>query len=295
MKPYIYIFSDTREIGPFTFGTLTFPYKPFYVGMSRRKGRIKTKHKRNYFVNRRIRHMKREGHEVHVYRYYTKSINSAAIIEAKLVKVIGRRDLKNGPLLNLNDGGTGNIRAIVSRETRAKQRKAKLGKKLSREHKAKISASNIGREVSKETRKKLSQALTGRIFSDKTLEKMRRSQRERQTPEVRERMRQAQLGKKLSKDHRAKISASNTGHRVSKRTREKIGKGNSISQIGNSNRACVAYLIQYPNGLCRIIKNLAKFCRINNLPLDSLKNNLEKEREITKGKLKGFYIERLSN
>lgn len=55
---------------------------------------------------------------------------TAIELEIFLIELYGRKDLKKGLLVNRTDGGDGNFGLFVSEETRSKQRKARLGKKL---------------------------------------------------------------------------------------------------------------------------------------------------------------------
>lgn len=57
--------------------------------------------------------------------------------ETELIELYGRKDLGLGTLVNLTDGGEGNIGKIVSEETRKKLSEAKIGKKFSPEVNAK--------------------------------------------------------------------------------------------------------------------------------------------------------------
>lgn len=66
-------------------------------------------------------------------------------LEKKLIHVIGRRDLKKGPLTNLTDGGEGIVGLIKTEEHRKKLSISSLGKKMSKEAKEKISKSLIGK------------------------------------------------------------------------------------------------------------------------------------------------------
>jgi hypothetical protein len=69
--------------------------------------------------------------------------------EIRLISEIGRKDLGLGPLLNLTDGGEGNV-----------------GAKCSEEHRRKVSEAHKGLLASEETKRKMSIARAGRKISD---------------------------------------------------------------------------------------------------------------------------------
>jgi hypothetical protein len=88
------------------------------------------------------------------------------IKEIEFIKLYGRKDLGNGTLSNLTDGGEGYLNP--SNETRLKISNSKqgcnnpmYGKKISQIHKNKIANSNLGRVFSIETRNKISNSQKG--------------------------------------------------------------------------------------------------------------------------------------
>ena len=87
--------------------------------------------------------------------------------EIQLIKEYGRKNLGLGTLVNLTDGGEGNLGVVVSEETRIKLREINLknGNKPPAMWGHKF---NLGRKHSEETQKKRSLALKGRTFSDET-------------------------------------------------------------------------------------------------------------------------------
>jgi hypothetical protein len=61
--------------------------------------------------------------------------NDALINEIKLIKFYGRRDLNEGTLCNLTDGGEGTLGYVVLEEAKKKMSKIHKGKKISNSHK----------------------------------------------------------------------------------------------------------------------------------------------------------------
>jgi len=106
--------------------------------------------------------VKKHGHNVHVL-CENLSWERACELEVFMIAFYGRKDKKQGRLLNLTDGGEGTKGAIRSED-----------------HKKKISMANTGKIVGEETRKKISKLHKGKVMS----------------PESRKKMRDAQLGDK---------------------------------------------------------------------------------------------------
>lgn len=75
----------------------------------------------------------------------------AFYVERLLISLIGRRNLRNGPLVNLTDGGEGSSGIVMSMKTREKLRAAVAGGKHP----------NFGKKLSTETCRKKSEAVKG--------------------------------------------------------------------------------------------------------------------------------------
>lgn len=71
------------------------------------------------------------------------SVKEACDLEVLLISKYGRRDLGNGSLCNMTDGGEGGFNQIVSEETKMKISNKKKDIKLSEAHKKNISMSLI--------------------------------------------------------------------------------------------------------------------------------------------------------
>ena len=123
---YVYALLDTRKPGPFFYGHWKFEYEPFYIGKG--KGTRFIKHVRfaeyghnhyNQFKYNKIRKILREGFEVGV-RFLKQELDDsvARALEIKLIALIGRADLKFGPLVNLTNGGDGMSGHVWSTKTR---------------------------------------------------------------------------------------------------------------------------------------------------------------------------------
>lgn len=131
---------------------------PCYVGKGKGKrvhhhARMGDKH-----PNKRLaRTIKKAGGKL-PFDILFESENEQAVFaeEIRLIKQIGRANIKTGPLCNLTDGGEGQSGWVPSPETRAK-----------------IGASHVGRTASAETRLKMSIAGKGKIRTPEAIEQGR--------------------------------------------------------------------------------------------------------------------------
>jgi hypothetical protein len=137
--------------------------RPFYIGKGRGDRYEIKKHDAKRFRTLRG-YINNIGIENIKICFLNKNLSEdmAFIWESYWIKIIGRKDLKEGPLLNFTNGGEGHYGRVASPETRLKISKALTGKTLSEEHKIKISNSWEHRVVSDETKKKLSNTLKGK-------------------------------------------------------------------------------------------------------------------------------------
>jgi hypothetical protein len=142
-------------------------------------------------------------------------------IEAVFIKAIGRG--RNGPLVNMTDGGDGVSGLIVSAETRAKMSKAHKGRVFSEEHKANLRVKN-----SDETRRRKSVSATGRILSADARAKISMAARKRtHSEETRAKMSAAKLGRIFSEETKARMRA------AQKVRREREGEKTCLQVLGS--------------------------------------------------------------
>lgn len=123
---YVYVLLDPRKPGKYKYSYWTFEFEPFYVGKGcgdRIKSTVKyDSHigKSGTFKAKLIAKIRREGYSeipCKILRHNLSDIDAFAL-ERKMICTIGRRNLDQGPLVNLSDGGEGERGAIRTRKTR---------------------------------------------------------------------------------------------------------------------------------------------------------------------------------
>jgi hypothetical protein len=98
------------------------------------------------------------------------SWQKACDIEKELIKLLGRKDLNIGKLVNMTDGGDGTYNVIVSDKTREKLKLANTNR--FHDWGDKISASKKGIKFSEEHKLKLSEARKGKRPDQKCIDKL---------------------------------------------------------------------------------------------------------------------------
>jgi hypothetical protein len=106
---YVYAYLDPGKMGMFEYGEFSFGYEPFYIG----KGKGKRCHnglndKKNKIKKSKIEKIYLSSQEPIIVKIKSGlNENEAFELEILLVERIGRIVLKNGPLANITDGGSG--------------------------------------------------------------------------------------------------------------------------------------------------------------------------------------------
>jgi len=164
----------------------------FYVGIGKKK-RSGSLYGRNSFWKRVV--AKNQGIYSIEIIHENVSLEFAFSEELRLIKFYGRRDLGTGTLVNMCDGGAGNLNP--SPEQRAKHSKAMSGRKLTQEHKDKVSAGLSGKYKGENS------WMYGKKLPETTVAKMRarpsNMKGKKHTPESLVKMSQALKGRKSPK------------------------------------------------------------------------------------------------
>ena len=271
-KHYVYIWMNPnkKESYRYTIGsrTIIFPFEPFYVGKGQKNRFQDFKRRGQRFLKSKLKKLKIKP-DIKV--FYCSSEKRALLLECLLIKGIGRRDLKTGPLVNLTNGGEGS--SNPSKETRRKIGKGSRGRKKSYREIQQIieSRRNNGRPWhTLESIMRISFSNLGQTIS----------------PETREKLSIAHKGRKLPKEQRKKISKALKGRPSS--------LGTVLSHLNNQTAARVFYV--KPPG-CKIwlkIYNVRKFCKLNKIPIPTMEANTRHLGIITRGPGEGFRFRKAS-
>jgi len=109
-KYYIYVYLDSSKSGKFIYDDLEFDFEPFYVGKGSGKRYLNSKYlKGNSFKSNKINKLKSNNIEIKTLLLFNdiEDEKKAYDLEKITIKKIGRRENKNGPLVNRNNGGEG--------------------------------------------------------------------------------------------------------------------------------------------------------------------------------------------
>jgi group I intron endonuclease len=170
---YVYVLLDSSKKGDYVYSKYTFEYEPFYIGKGRGKRIKDTLYDHSPFKRNKISKLKRNGIEIISLKIKEGLSNEEAIFnEIELISIVGRRDLKKGPLVNNTDGGDGRINSFHSDEVKEKISKSRKGKAVGWKHSEetlKIMSDNqkgekngfYGKKHSLKTKKEQSERVSG--------------------------------------------------------------------------------------------------------------------------------------
>lgn len=129
---YIYVYLDQTKYGNYVYEKFKFNYEPFYVGLGKRECRLYEHLKEteencyNKHKIRRIRKIQKETKKNPIIIKYSQNLtkDESVKLEILMIKTIGRRDLKIGPLTNLTKGGDGVVEYIQTKEYKEKWKRS---------------------------------------------------------------------------------------------------------------------------------------------------------------------------
>jgi hypothetical protein len=146
---YVYIYLNPLKPGNYEYKNYKFEYEPFYVGEGTNdrcykhlSETIKTPNKHKFYTIQKIKTLELKP----IIEIITSNLSEkdAQYLEIMLIKIIGRRDLKTGPLTNLTVGGEGVKGCIRSKEWIEKLSERNRNRIWTKESKLKMSKSTIG-------------------------------------------------------------------------------------------------------------------------------------------------------
>lgn len=124
---YVYALLDPRKPGDYQYGKWKFDHEPFYIGKG--KGNRANSHfilkqdeqGGNLHKRRKILKIIRETGEAPTICFKRTNLGEkdAHELEAKLITLIGRKDMREGILTNLTDGGEGTSNRVCTKAQRA--------------------------------------------------------------------------------------------------------------------------------------------------------------------------------
>lgn len=131
-KYYVYVFLNKLKPGNFIYDDIKFEYEPFYIGKGTGNRIQSSKYDRECpFKVNKINKIIEYGGEVLSVKLYNNLENFESLeIEKRLIKLIGRRDLGLGPLVNLTDGGDGRLSSPHSEDVKRKISETKRSQNL---------------------------------------------------------------------------------------------------------------------------------------------------------------------
>jgi len=133
----------------------------FYIGIGKTEKRAYEKH---HHRSQFWKNISKIGYEVEI-MFEDLTWGEACIKETEFIKLYGRKDLNEGTLVNMTNGGDGGFGVIVKEETKKKIRQYQLS--LNKKGKP-------GRIWTEESKTKLSQTLTGFKHREDSIIKMQK-------------------------------------------------------------------------------------------------------------------------
>jgi len=168
---YVYVYLDPRKPGKYVYSEYEFDHEPFYVGKGAKKRYRPENHQA--FVGLKIKRIQSKGLKVIILILLNGLTNDEVISkEMLLISLIGRCDLKTGPLCNLTNGGEGipgRKKGPCPEHVKEAVRKANTGRspwseglKMTSDFCAKIANYRKGKTMPEEVKKKISVAVSKR-------------------------------------------------------------------------------------------------------------------------------------
>lgn len=165
---YVYVYLDPRKPGVYVYGDYKFLHEPIYVGKGKKKRAYYFERKNGYLRNK----LEKIGRPLVLILAKQLIETESFLLEKELITLIGRHNLRTGPLYNLTDGGEGVSGRFCSEKTKRRVSETQKGKVLSEITKNKMSVATKGRIMSEEWKKKISDSRKGQTLSEETKDKI---------------------------------------------------------------------------------------------------------------------------
>ena len=256
---YVYIYLDPRRPGSFIYKDFKFNFEPFYVGKGKHKQHLnhilesKNNFKNgNQFKLNKIRKIIKEtgSNPIVIKLIEGLSEDESFKLESETINSIGRKDLNLGPLVNMTNGGDGISGYRFSEESkinRSNRMKGSNNKFYGKTHNEEFKIAQSNRMKNNNPN-----------YKDGVVDKIRISN----------------TGKIKSMEERNNISKRMLGDNNPMKNKDTVSKVmKTIKDKGsfkNNENASNNWIVISPENIELQIRNLAKFCRENNLSKESM-------------------------
>jgi hypothetical protein len=259
-KFYVYAYLDPIKPGIYTYENYSFSFEPFYIGKghgNRLNDHLQLKKlKKNSLKNNKIKKILNSNNYPIIIKVKSNLQEIDALnLEKKLIKIIGRKTLKKGPLTNLTDGGEFFLGYICSDELR-KKRSENITAEKNPNFQKKPSLKSISKMLeTKKTSKKW----------EEHLKKCRSIEGRNKMSELVKGEKNGFFGKKHSETTKQKISIHNSG--------KLLGNNNPMSKIENRNKVSEAKkkkVINSENKVFNSIEETAKHYAVSRKTIQNI-------------------------
>ena len=132
---YVYALLDSSKKGKYIYDQYSFECEPFYIGKGTGDRIKNTLYDKSLFKRNKIKKLNENNIDIITIIIKDDLKNDESLLlEKELIKLIGRRSLTLGPLVNLTDGGDGRLNSPHSDEIKLKISENRKGKGIGWKH-----------------------------------------------------------------------------------------------------------------------------------------------------------------